>query len=133
MNYKHLLFIIFSLVIIFYVLWNSKSKIIEPHENQMEYKVQGNNCCGNDPLFLAIKNAGEIALLKDQVKEIGILKQKISSLEIESQNNTKMADEIKQEYSSDANAFQSTLENPESDEQDELNTSNTTNFQPEMS
>ncbi len=34
MNYKHLLFIIFSLVIILFVLCNSKPKLTEPLENQ---------------------------------------------------------------------------------------------------
>ena len=130
MNYKHLIFIIFSLVIIFFVLWNSKSKLIEPLENQTEPNVNSskNSCCGNDPLFLAIKNAGEISLLKDQVKEIGVLKQKLSTLELESQNNAKVAQDIQQEFSGDVTAFQT----PDINESSEINQTSET-FQPEIS
>lgn len=132
MNYKHLIFIIFSIAIIIFVFWSSKSKFIEPLENQTESQenVSQNNCCGNDPLFLAIKNASEIAVLKDQVKEISILKQQLNTLQSESEDNKKVADEIQQQFSSDANALQSSMETPENED---MNESGETEVQPEMS
>lgn len=113
MNYNHLLFGIFSLIVIVYVIRQSTSKtrIVEPLENQTD-----NNTC-KDPLFLAMKNAGEISILKEQVKQIEELKQKLNVVETNSNNNTKYIDVIQQQYSNEANDIQTAMESP--DELDE--------------
>ena len=113
MNYKHLLFFVFSLVIIFFVLWNSKPKLTEPLENQNVNSQNNNtNCCGNDPLFLAIKNAGEISILKDQVNEINNLKQKITKLETDTQTNSKYIEELQKQFMYEASSLQTAMETP---------------------
>lgn len=114
MNYKHLLFIIFSLVIVLFVLWNSKPKLTEPLEN-LDDKSK-NTCCGNDPLFLAIKNSGEISVLKEQVNEINNLKQKISTLEMETKTNTKYLEDLQKQYAEEATAVQTSMESPDENE-----------------
>lgn len=115
MNYNDILFGIFSLLIIVFIIWNSTSKarlrLVEPLENQRD-----NNTC-KDPLFLAMKNASEISILKEQVKQIEELKQKLNVVETSSNNNTKYIDAIQQQYSNEANDIQSAMESP--DELDE--------------
>lgn len=116
MDYKHIVFIIFSLVIILFVFinFNSKSKsvLIENLENQSQSQ---SNCCGNDPLFLAMKNASDIAILKDQVKEIGELKQKINVVETNTQNNTKNIEDLLQQYANEASDVQNALTTEDED------------------
>jgi len=114
MNYNHLLFGIFSLIVIVCVIWQSTSKtrLVEPLENQ-----NSNNTCDKDPLFLAMKNASEISILKDQVKQIEELKQKINVIETNTNNNTEYIDVIQQQYSNEANDIQTAMESP--DELDE--------------
>jgi TolA-binding protein len=114
MNYNHLLFGIFSLIIIVYLGWqsNSKTPLVEPLENKTD-----NNTCSKDPLFLAMKNASEISILKDQVKQIEELKQKINVIETNTNNNTKYIDVVQQQYSNEANDIQTATESP--DELDE--------------
>jgi peptidoglycan hydrolase CwlO-like protein len=119
MNYKHLLFIIFSLLTIFFVLWNSKSKLVEPLENQGSSQ---SNCCENNPAFLAMKNASEISILKDQVKEINDLKKKIGTLETETQTNTKYIDELQKEFLDEGQTMA-----------DSMDTGDETDVQPELS
>jgi len=124
MDYKHIVFIVFSLVIILFVFinFNSKSVLIENLENQAQTQ---NNCNEKDPLFLAMKNASDIAILKDQVKEIGELKQKLNVVETNTQNNTKNIEDLLQQYANEAsdvqNALTTTDENEDNTEFDEPN------------
>lgn len=124
MDYKHIVFIVFSLIIILFVFinFNSKSVLIENLENQAQTQ---NNCNEKDPLFLAMKNASDIAILKDQVKEIGELKQKLNVVETNTQNNTKNIEDLLQQYANEAsdvqNALTTTDENEDNTEFDEPN------------
>jgi hypothetical protein len=116
MDYKHIVFILFSLAIILllFINFNSKSKsvLIENLENQTQTQ---SNCCGNDPLFLAMKNASDIVILKDQVKEIGELKQKLNVIETNTQNNTKYIEDLQQQYANEASNVQNSLTTSEED------------------
>lgn len=134
MNYKHLLFIIFSLIIIIIVLWNYKSKLTEPlvlqrrvtsfpprqnaspRRRAVKIIENNTNCCGNDPLFLAIKNSGEISILKEQVNEINNLKQKIGTLETETQNNSNYIEELQKQFMEEASSIQTAMETPDENE-----------------
>ena len=113
MNYNHILFIIFSLVVVIFLLWNSTPRLIENLDNQSQDGNSKSNCCGNDPLFLAMKNSSEISILKDQVKEINDLKQKVNVLETNTQNNTKYIEDLQQQYLNEATDVQSAMDTPD--------------------
>lgn len=117
MNYNHLLFGLFSLIVIVYVMWQSTSKtrLVEPLENQTE-----SNSCGKDPLFLAMKNASEISILKEQVKQIEELKQKLNVVETNTNNNTKYIDVVQQQLSSEATDIQTAMESPDEFDETEI-------------
>jgi len=133
MDYKHIVFTGFSILIILFVFINFKSKsktiLIENLENQTQPQ---SNCCGNDPLFLAMKNASDIAILKDQVKEIGELKQKLNVVETNSQNNTKYIEDLQQQYANEASQVQTALTTPDEDNAESELNDNSLSMQEQM-
>ena len=72
MNINHKIFIIFSLII-FFIVWYSKSKSKSNLKENMENQSGQNSGCENAPLFLAMKNSSEISELKKEVKNISQL------------------------------------------------------------
>jgi biopolymer transport protein ExbD len=108
MNNKHKLFIVFSLVIIFTVLWFSKSKTIENMENQEEQPSP--TCCENNPLFLAMKNSADISVLKEQIKDITSLKEKVKTIETDVKYNTTYIEASQKEDTEAAQAIETQLD-----------------------
>lgn len=122
MNNKHKLFLIFSLGIIFLVLWYPKSKhiSIKPRHKYIENMAnQGEACCNNNPLFLAMKNSADISVLKTQVKELLQLKETVRSLETDNQNNTKYLNNLQQEDVDVAKNIQDQMEADEEEDNEE--------------
>jgi len=134
MNHKHKLFLFFSLVVIFFVLWwYPKSKHIyriKPRHNYIEnmenMENQGEACCNNNPLFLAMKNSADISVLKEQVKELSQLREKVKVLETNNETNTKYLDTLQQEDVDVAKNIQDEMEETNERENNPESNSNTT-------
>ena len=109
MNNKDKIFIIFSLVFAFSLLWypKYKSNTIYHIENMTNKEK---TCCDNNPLLLAMKNSADISVLKDQVKELIQLKEKVRVLEDETKNNTKYLDAVQQEDADVGKSIQNQME-----------------------
>lgn len=125
MIYKHKLFLIFSFIL-FFVLMYTKYKYIENMDNMDNINTSSdgtsstNNMSNleqydpsqqvnNNPLFLAMKNAADISILKDQVKELSQIKERVSTLETNVKNNTTFIQDSQTEDINAASAIQSQL------------------------
>lgn len=124
MNHKHKLFLFFSLAVIFFVLWYPKSKdqyINKPRHKYIENmdNIQKSEaCCDNNPLFLAMKNSADISILKEQVKELSQLREKVRTLQTDNENNTKYLNNLQQEDVDTGKVIENQLE--EGDEKEQI-------------
>lgn len=130
MNHKHKLFLFFSLSVIFFVLWYPKSKSKYQYRNKpihkyienMDNMQKGETCCDNNPLFLAMKNSADISILKDQVKELSQLREKVRTLETDNENNTKYLNNLQQEDADTGKIIKDQLEEGDEEEIEEMST-----------
>lgn len=69
-----------------------------------------------DPLFLAIKNASNIAFLKSQIDDITNIRQEMNKMNSDIQSNTTQIESIQQSLIDDLNPPEETGENAETEE-----------------